>query len=187
MKSVDISDETFEKIKNQLQEEDVQEVNTYDDLIGGKYYFRTVTYHMVGRVTKRVGSFLCLQQSSWVADSGRFTQAIKEGSLNEVEPVGISYVNIDSVTDFFPWNHSLPTKQKWGNLWNYKVGVKVGVRVEVGVGVEMGVRVGVRVGVGVGVEMGVRVGVRVGVGLGVGVGVGLGVGVGVGVGVINFG
>lgn len=112
MKTLEISDETFEKIKDQLQEEEVQEVNHYDDLIGNKYYFRTVTYHLVGRVKKRIGDFLYLEQSSWVPDSGRFTQAIKEGELNEIEPVGLSYINLTSVTDFFPWKHPLPTKQK---------------------------------------------------------------------------
>ena len=109
---LEVSDETYEKIKEQLTEDESKEINTYDDLIGGKYFFRTVTYHLLGRVTKRVGSFLHLEQASWVADSGRFMNTIKNGELSEVEPVGIAYVNIGSVTDFFPWKHSLPNAQK---------------------------------------------------------------------------
>ena len=112
MRTVELSDETFEKLKDQLGEEDVTEIENYDDLIGKKFFFRTVTYHLVGRVKKRVGKFLQLEQSSWIADSGRFMQAIKEGTLDEVEPTGISYINIDSCIDFYPWKHSLPTVQK---------------------------------------------------------------------------
>jgi len=80
--------------------------------VGCKYFFRTVTYHMVGRIHNVVGNFLVLSDASWVADSGRFMSAIKDGILDEVEPVGDAYINIDSVVDVFPWCHSLPDKQK---------------------------------------------------------------------------
>ena len=80
--------------------------------IGKSYFIRTVTYHLVGKVKSVIGSFLILSDASWVADSGRFMQAIKNGTLNEVEPVGDAIVNSGAVTDAFPWNHSLPEKQK---------------------------------------------------------------------------
>ena len=111
MPTIDISDETYEKIKDQLGEND-KEINTYQDLIGGKYFFRTVTYHLVGEVKKIVGRFAYLKNASWVADSGRFMNAIKDGTLSEVEPVGDAFVNIDTVVDFFKWTHKLPTEQK---------------------------------------------------------------------------
>ena len=38
--------------------------------------------------------------------------AIKDGTLDEVEPVGDAFVNLDAVTDFFPWKHTLPNDQK---------------------------------------------------------------------------
>ena len=41
-----------------------------------------------------------------------FMNAIKEGKLNEVEPVGDAFLNLDSVTDAFPWVHPLPKEQK---------------------------------------------------------------------------
>src|SRR5580698_4895214 len=105
-KTIEISDETFEKLKDQLCADGLmKEVNTYEDLVGGKYYFRTVTYHQVGEVKKIVGRFAYLKNASWVPDSGRFMQAIKDGVLNEVEPVGEAFVNLDAVTDFFPWKH----------------------------------------------------------------------------------
>lgn len=80
--------------------------------IGKSYFIRTVTYHLVGRVHNIVGSFLVLKDAAWVADSGRFMQTIKDGKLNEVEPVGNAMVNTGSITDAFPWNHSLPKEQK---------------------------------------------------------------------------
>ena len=82
-------------------------------LVGNSYFFRTVTYHLVGKVVaEHSNNIIELEDASWVADSGRFMQAIKTGSLNEVEPVGKAYINLKSVTDFFPWVHALPTTQK---------------------------------------------------------------------------
>ena len=109
-RTIQISDETFEKLKGQLDES--VEVENYDDLVGGKWFFRTVTYHATGRVTKRIGDFLQLEDAAWIADSGRFMQAIREGVLNEVEPVGTMFINLKTVVDFFPWTHKLPTEQK---------------------------------------------------------------------------
>ena len=112
MKTIQISEETYEKIKDQLMEEEVHEIHGFSDMIGHCYFFRTVTYHLVGQVRKQIGSFLELYNASWVADSGRFMNAIKDGKLNEVEPVGVAYINLQSVTDFFPWKHKLPKDQK---------------------------------------------------------------------------
>ena len=103
MRTIKVSEETYQKIKEQLSEEDVKDVSCVDDMIGGKFFFRTVTYHLVGKVEKRFGNFLKLSDASWVADSGRFMNAIKEGTLNEVEPVGDCFINLDTVTDLFPW------------------------------------------------------------------------------------
>lgn len=107
-----MSDECYEAIKDQIVADGGKEINDYQDLVGGKYYFRTVTYHTIGEVVKIVGRFAYLKNASWIADSGRFMGAIKDGTLNEVEPVGKAFVNIDTVVDFFPWVHKLPTEQK---------------------------------------------------------------------------
>lgn len=113
MPTLEISESTLKKIKDRLGDEfKTKELNELDDLVGGKWFFRTVTYHMVGRVKKRLGNFLVMEDASWVADSGRFMDAIKNGKLNEVEPVGDALINLDSVVDAFPWNHDLPTEQK---------------------------------------------------------------------------
>ena len=79
---------------------------------GKSYFIRTVTYHLIGRVERIVGKFLVLKDASWIGDSGRFMNAIKEGKLNEVEPVGDAFLNTDAIADAFPWVHELPKEQK---------------------------------------------------------------------------
>ena len=81
--------------------------------IGGKYFFRTVTYFATGEVAEVNGNFLTLKDAAWVADTGRFREAIMNGVLNEVEPVEVPmYLNINTITDAFVWVHSLPRTQK---------------------------------------------------------------------------
>ena len=70
------------------------------------------TKALVGEVKKVVGRFVYLKNASWIPDSGRFMNAIKDGTLNEIEPVGTAFVNLDTVVDFFPWIHKLPKDQK---------------------------------------------------------------------------
>jgi len=110
MKTINISDETYEKIKDQLLEE--EKVEKLEDLIGKSFFFRTVTYHLIGKVERVFSNMLELSGASWVADSDRFMDAIVYGKLKEVEPVGTAYINIYSLTDFFPWKHRLPDAQK---------------------------------------------------------------------------
>lgn len=81
--------------------------------IGGKYFIRTVTYFATGEVEQIKGDFLVLKDAAWVADTGRFREAIMTGVLNEVEPVEVQmFVNMASITDAFEWVHDLPRKQK---------------------------------------------------------------------------
>lgn len=109
---IEISDETFEKLKTQLGEDSYKDITSLQDMVGEKYFFRTVTYHLTGRVKKVVGNIVELENAAWIADSGRFMQAIKDGAVKEVEPVGRAFLNLASVTDFFPWKHPLPEKQQ---------------------------------------------------------------------------
>jgi len=113
MKTISISDETYETIKDQLEENETVDISDFEDMIGKKFFFRTVTYYLVGKVTKVFsGKFLQLENASWIPDSGRFMQAIKNGVLDEIEPVGVAFINTESLCDFFPWKHNLPKDQK---------------------------------------------------------------------------
>jgi len=86
---------------------------------GQKYYIRTVTHHQVGECAGIVEEgnvpFVILQNASWVADSGRWHDALAKGFQDnaEIEPCpGIVRVNISSIIDVFDWSHDLPTKQQ---------------------------------------------------------------------------
>lgn len=111
-RTITISEETFRKLKDQLCEDGFKEINSLQDMVGKKFFFRTVTYHLTGQVKKVIGSIIELENAAWIADSGRFMQALNDGTLNEVEPVGSAFLNINSITDFFPWKHKLPNTQK---------------------------------------------------------------------------
>ena len=70
---------------------------------------------MVGEVATITGDFIELKKGtiSWIADSGRFMNAIDMGTLDEVEPVRVrGGININSITDYFEWEHELPRTQK---------------------------------------------------------------------------
>lgn len=113
-KVIEISDDTWLKIKDQVEAEGGKDITTYEDLVGEKIFFRTVTYHAIGEVKKIVGRFVHLKNASWVADTGRFMNFIKEGvqENSEIEPVGEMFLSMDTVVDFFIWKHSLPKDQK---------------------------------------------------------------------------
>lgn len=88
-----------------------------DPIIGKSFFFRTVTFHLIGRVVRRAPefgkSFVELSYASWVADSGRFSTAIEEGTLSEVEPIKHScYVNLETCTDIIEWVHTLPVDKQ---------------------------------------------------------------------------
>ena len=81
--------------------------------IGENVFIRTVTHHLTGRIGAITGQFLVLEHAAWIADDGRFGQAIEDGVLNEVEPVtGRVRVNIGSIIDVYEWRHPLPREQK---------------------------------------------------------------------------
>jgi hypothetical protein len=112
MKTITMSDETYALIKSQLKETEDFDISGLQDFVGKSFFFRTVTYHLTGRVKKIIGMMLILEDAAWIADSGRFEQAIKEGKLSEVEPVGDAILNLSTVVDMFPWKHALPLIQK---------------------------------------------------------------------------
>lgn len=82
-------------------------------IIGKPYFIRTVTMHLVGKLTLLTDKELLLEECSWIADSGRFHNSLKDGTLDEVEPfVDNVIVNRDCIVDATEWKHELPKKQK---------------------------------------------------------------------------
>lgn len=81
--------------------------------VGQKVFIRTVTYHLIGSVSELCGKWVKLNNPSWVASSGRWNVALRDGTLDEVELCGdFCWVNLDSAVDIHPWEHPLPTESK---------------------------------------------------------------------------
>ena len=81
--------------------------------VGDKILVRTVTMIQVGKVRTVTPDFIVLDEASWVADTGRFGEALASGTLGEVEKCP-SWVLVcrGSIVDLFPWDHALPTATK---------------------------------------------------------------------------
>ena len=86
--------------------------NPYE--IGKNYFIRTVTMIQIGKLIEVGPHELVIENACWVADTGRFTDALAEGSLNEVElfPKGRVIVGRATVIDACIWPHDLPQEQK---------------------------------------------------------------------------
>ena len=54
--------------------------------IGAAYLIRTVTMIDTGRLLRVTPTELVLEDAAWIADTGRFADALKKLSFNEVEP-----------------------------------------------------------------------------------------------------
>lgn len=54
--------------------------------IGKVYLIRTVTMIDTGRLIAVTPNELVLEDAAWIADTGRFSDALKSANFNEVEP-----------------------------------------------------------------------------------------------------
>lgn len=81
--------------------------------LGECYLIRTVTMMDVGRLIYIDDKELVLAEASWVADSGRFNNAIKTGTLNEVEPFDDeAIIARGAIVDAVVWKNPLPKAVK---------------------------------------------------------------------------
>ena len=101
-----------EKLLEKALESDQACSNELPFEVGKSYFIRTVTYHVVGTVEAIKGAFLVLEDASWVADSGKFSTAIANGELSEVEYVGNMIVNTSAIADATQWKHKCPKVTK---------------------------------------------------------------------------
>jgi len=76
---------------------------------GDKVLIRTVTMAQIGEVQSVDATFIVLKEGGWLADSGRFSECLATGKLNEFEraPSWI-VVAIGAIVDVFPWLHDVP-------------------------------------------------------------------------------
>jgi hypothetical protein len=82
-------------------------------VVGTCYIVRTVTYHVVGRLVGVTDHELVFESAAWVADSGRWHEALTTGKLREVEPFPAPViVGRGSVCDATTWSFPVPAPLK---------------------------------------------------------------------------
>jgi hypothetical protein len=81
--------------------------------IGEKYFIRTVTNYFTGKLEEIYEKELVLSTAAWIADTGRYSEFLKNGTPSEVEPIlGNVIVSRGSIIDAVIWTHDLPIKVK---------------------------------------------------------------------------
>lgn len=82
-------------------------------VVGEQYFIRTITYHATGRLTAIYPGELVLDDAAWIADSGRFTDALIKGDFDEIEPFpGAVIISRSSIVDATVFSGLLPRHQK---------------------------------------------------------------------------
>lgn len=81
--------------------------------VGKCYLIRTLTMMYTGRLTGITDSDIVLSDAAWIADSGRYSDALKNGTLDEVEPYPNQVIVSRAVlVDAAQWTHVLPREKK---------------------------------------------------------------------------
>jgi len=110
----------IEKINARIKDGDyIEDPNMRDHFfnIGENYLIRTVTFTYLGNLIAVGDKELLMGNVSWVADTGRFSNMLKEGvtvqDSSEIEPCNTDIIiGRLAIVDMIPYNHELPTKQK---------------------------------------------------------------------------
>ena len=93
--------------------EPVGDTNGTPFVVGKAYVVRTVTMIVCGKCIGVVGQFLVLDEAAWIADTGRFSDFLAKGIVNEVEPTdGRVFIGLGSIVDVYGWKHATKWVQK---------------------------------------------------------------------------
>jgi len=81
--------------------------------IGMNYLIRTVTMIQLGKLKRVTDKELVLSEACWVADTGRFNEALEKGTLKEVEMFQRDViVSRGGIIDATEWLTELPKTSK---------------------------------------------------------------------------
>jgi hypothetical protein len=81
--------------------------------IGKNVIVRTVTHYYTGFLAASVDGFLVMDNAAWIPETGRWADALRTGTLEEIEPYpGTAYIALGAVADLSDWNHDLPRAAK---------------------------------------------------------------------------
>jgi hypothetical protein len=83
-------------------------------ILGSSYLIRTVTMINTGKLFAVTPHELVLTDAAWIADTGRFADALKTGNFNEIEPFpdGVVIIGRGAIVDACPIKFPLPRVQK---------------------------------------------------------------------------
>jgi hypothetical protein len=80
-----------------------------------KVFIRTLTYFYTGRVIGQDDREIFLDQAAWIADTGRYAQAMATGVFSEVEPYPpevVVRIQRSAIVEVVGWIHDLPMAQR---------------------------------------------------------------------------
>jgi hypothetical protein len=81
--------------------------------VGQNYFIRTVTHYYTGKLLRVTEYELVLDDAAWIADTGRFSEALAKREFNEVEPFpGKIILGRGAILDASLWDGPLPRKVK---------------------------------------------------------------------------
>jgi len=83
--------------------------------IGENYFIRTITHHYTGKLIEVYDNELVLTDAAWIADDGRFKDAVESGTFSELEPFPDSrrvVIGRGSIVDACTVTFPLPRNQK---------------------------------------------------------------------------
>src|SRR3990167_3326487 len=105
MTKIGITTEQYEKVKHLIEKEE-RKYESLEDMKGGIVFIRTVTHYYTGRIKNIAGQFIHLEDACWIADTGRLADFIKGTPTSglETEPMGETFINIDSIIDISPYS-----------------------------------------------------------------------------------
>jgi hypothetical protein len=84
----------------------------FPEPVGQAVFIRTVTMYYTGQVKKLCGQFVTLEKAAWIPDTGRFSDFLKNGKANEVEPFHDDvHIPLSSIIDVTKWQCKLPQEQ----------------------------------------------------------------------------
>ena len=92
---------TYEKIKEQLREEERKEINNLEDLVGETYLFQCARYIYHGKIKSVNSSYVELENASVVFDTGDYSNS--EADDKQSLPNGV-FVLIGSIESFYQLN-----------------------------------------------------------------------------------
>lgn len=81
--------------------------------LGNAVLIRAVTLYYTGRIIEITKDEIVIEDAAWIAETGRFSDALVTGDLNEVEPfLDPVAIGRGAIVDVTHWRKALPRGKK---------------------------------------------------------------------------